>query len=93
MFNFVSARQERRYKNMIVLDIRTIILGLFLLCTVVADIILILIRLVKLFICKNVRDCKNGKCFVSVTCKKYDSSLTHEECEELMQLLNGRKKE
>lgn len=78
---------------MIVFDIRTIILGFFLLCIVVADIILILIRLVKLFICRNVHDCKNRKCLFSVICKKYNDKLTNEEYEELIQLVNSRKEE
>lgn len=78
---------------MIVLDIRTIILGFFFLCMVVMDIILILIRLVKLFVCKNVRDCRNRTCFVSEICKKYDPTLTEEEYEELIQLVNSREKE
>lgn len=78
---------------MIVLDIRTIFLGLFLLCIVVADIILVLIRLTKYIICKNVHECKNRKCLFSVICKKYNDKLTDEEYEELIQLVKSRKKE
>ena len=78
---------------MIVFDTRTIILGVFLLCMVVSDIILIVIRLIKYFICRDVYDCKNRKCLFSVICKKYDDRLTNEECEELIQLIHNRKEE
>lgn len=78
---------------MIVFDIRTIILGIFLLCIIIADIILILIRLVKLIICRNVCDCKNRKCLFNVICKKYNDRLADEEYEELIQLVKSRKKE
>lgn len=84
--------EERGYRHMIVLDIRTIILEFFLLCIVVADIILILIRLAKFSICRNVCDCKNVRCLFRVVCKKYNNKLTDEECEELIQFVNNRKK-
>lgn len=78
---------------MIILDLRTIILILFFACIIIADIIIILLRLVKLFICRNIQSCKNSKCLFREICKKYDSHLTDEEYEELIQLVNSREKE
>lgn len=78
---------------MIILDLRTIILMLFFTCIIIADIIIILLRLVKLFICRNIQNCKNRKCLFCEICRKYDSRLKDEEYEELIQLVNSRKKE
>lgn len=78
---------------MIILDLRTIILGLFFLGMVVADIILILIRLVKLYICRDVCDCRNRKCLYGAICKKYNDKLTDEEKEKLFAVLVEDKRE
>lgn len=71
-------------------DVRTIIVGIFLTGIAITDIIFILIRLSKFVVCRNIQDCRNRKCLVSATCRKYNSALTEEEYEELMELLNRR---
>lgn len=78
---------------MIVLDIRMILLAVFFACIIIADIFIVLIKVTKFIICRNVQDCKNRKCLVSETCKKYNSKLTKEECEELIELVNNIREE
>ena len=70
--------------------IEVLIMALCMICIVVASIIYLLIRLVKLFTCRDVKECRNRKCVVNETCSKYDSRLTEEEANELYKLIDGK---
>ena len=70
--------------------IEVLIMALCMICIVVASIIYLLIRLVKLVTCRDVKECRNRKCVVNETCSKYDSRLTEEEANELYKLIDGK---
>lgn len=65
----------------------------FLIWCITTDIIYIIIRFIKLIACRNKGDCKNRKCLVNETCMKYNKSLTQEEYDYLMKLLDDTFKE
>ncbi|MDE6213174.1 MAG: hypothetical protein K2M70_06825 [Lachnospiraceae bacterium] len=67
-----------------------LIMALCMICIAVASIIYLLIRLVKLVTCKDVKECRNRKCVVNETCSKYDSRLTEVEANELYKLIDGK---
>lgn len=58
-----------------------------MLCIIITDIIYVLIRLVKLIICKDVEDCRNRKCCANRMCSKYNRQLTKEEYNRLRKLI------
>ena len=68
--------------------IEVLIMALCMICVVVASITYLLIRLVKLVTCKDVKECRNRMCVVNETCSKYDSRLTEEEANELYKLID-----
>lgn len=65
-----------------------IVMVIFLMWCITTDIIYIIIRFIKLIICKDVEACKNRKCFVKDTCTKYSKFLTQEEYNYLLKLLD-----
>lgn len=65
----------------------------FLIWCITTDIIYIIIRFIKLIACRNKGDCKNRKCLVNETCMKYNKSLSQEEYDYLMKLLDDIFKE
>ncbi len=67
----------------------TIFLILFLSWRMVTDFIFIIIRITKLFICRNIKNCKNRKCMVSRTCPRYSRLLTQEEYDYLTKLVEN----
>lgn len=69
------------------MDIREIIIASYVVLCIVADVIFLLIRLTKFYTCRKIENCKNRKCLVSETCRKYDKSLTQEEYDYLIQLV------
>lgn len=69
------------------MDIWGIIIVLFLAWCIVTDIIYLLLKITKLYTCRNITDCKNRKCLVNGTCKKYNKFLTQEEYDYLIQLV------
>lgn len=71
------------------MDIWGVIIVLFLAWCIIADIIYIGIRFIKLIVCRKVKDCKNRKCLVSGTCRKYNKFLTEEEYYYLLNLINN----
>ena len=68
-------------------NIGVLIVALCMICMAVASIIYLLIRLVKLYTCRDVKDCRNRKCVFNEICSKYDSRLT-EEANELYKLID-----
>lgn len=70
------------------MDIWGAIIVLFLAWCITTDIIYLVLRLTKLYTCRNITDCKNRKCLVSGTCRKYNKFLTKEEYNYLINLLN-----
>lgn len=69
------------------MDIWGVIIVLFLMWCFITDIIYLLLRLTKLYTCRKITDCKNRECLVSGTCRKYNKSLTQEEYNYLMKLV------
>lgn len=69
------------------MDIREIIIASYVVLCIVADVILLLIRLTKFYTCRKIKNCKNRKCIVRATCNKYDATLTEEEYNYLIQLV------
>lgn len=70
------------------MDIWGIVIALFVAWCIVTDIIYLLIKLTKLYICRDITTCKNRKCLVKESCKSYDQRLTKEEYNYLMNLLH-----
>ena len=64
-------------------------MALCMICIVVASIIYLLIRLVKLITCRGIEECRNRKCVFNEICSKYDSRLTEEEANELYKLIDS----
>lgn len=71
----------------------TIAVVSFLVWCITTDIIYLILRLTKLYTCRKITDCKNRKCLVSDTCRKYNKFLTEEEYNYLMNLLYDMFKE
>ena len=67
-----------------------LIMAFCMICIVVASIIYLSIRLVKLITCRGIEECRNRKCVVNEICSKYDSRLTDEEANELYKLIDGK---
>lgn len=59
----------------------------FLVWCIVTDIIYLVLRLTKFYTCRKIINCKSRKCLVRGTCRKYDKSLTQEEYNYLMALV------
>lgn len=68
-------------------NLRFIVLISFFICCIIIDIIYIIIRISKLFICRNIEDCRNRRCPVNGACKKYNEALTQEEYNYIKKLL------
>ncbi len=69
-------------------DFRSIVLISFLTWCIIIDIFYIIIKILKLYTCRNIEDCRNRKCPVNGTCKKYNDNLTQKEYNYLKNLIN-----
>lgn len=65
----------------------TIVIISFLVWCIITDIIYLILRLTKFYTCRKITDCKNRKCLVSGTCRKYNKFLTREEYDYLIELV------
>ncbi len=74
-------------------NIGIVIAAFSMLCIIVTNIIYIMIMFKKRIHCKEVKDCKNRKCYVNKMCLKYNSQLTQEECDNLLKLIDESFKE
>lgn len=70
-----------------------VIMTLSMLCIIVINIVYIMIIFIKCIICKDVRDCRNRKCYVKGMYLKYNSQLTQEEYDSLLKLIDDSFKE
>lgn len=55
---------------------------------IIADTIYLIIWIAKLFICRNIEECKNRKCHVKNNCHKYSIIPTPEEYERIHKLID-----
>lgn len=69
--------------------IGVLIVALCMIWIVIVSIFYLLIRLVKLVTCRDVKECRNRKCVVNGVCSKYNSQLTEEEANELYKLIDS----